>query len=113
MRAIDLSRRRQVIAAWQNGVALAEAASTAQISVRTARRRVERWRATGSIEPRRSPGRSRLITAQQADEFATVVTAHPTATLATLRQIWKQQTNIGVSSATMSRTLARYGWVKR
>jgi transposase len=113
VRAIELARRRQVIAAWHDGMPLADVARSTQVSVWTVRRWVARWRTTGAIEPRHPPGRPRCIPAQAADEIGAMVVANPTAPVAALCQIWHQRTGPSVSTATMSRTLARYGWVKR
>jgi transposase len=113
MRAIALVRRHQVIEAWQHGMPTHETASLSHVSERTVRRWVARWQATGSVEPRRPPGRPRRIPVHAADQIEAMVVANPSATVATLCQLWQQRTGQTVSRPTMSRTLARFGWVKR
>jgi transposase len=112
MRAIELTRRHQVIAAWQHGMPTHETASLSHVSERTVRRWVARWQATGSIAPRRSTGRRPRIPSTAADNIEAVVLANPTATLARLCELWAQRTGDTISAATMSRTLTRFGWVK-
>lgn len=113
MRAIEMARRLDVIEARERGIPSAEVARAAQVSERTVRRWVARWHAAGSITPLRSTGRRPRIPTTAADDIAALVQANPTATLATLCDTWTKHTGETVSTATMSRTLQRQGWVKR
>jgi transposase len=113
MRAIEQARRDDVIAGWERGLPTTEIARAARVSGRTVRRWVAHWQATGSVKPRRPPGRPRRIPATAADAIEAMVRANPTASVAALCQVWYQRTGQTVSRPTMSRTLTRFGWVKR
>lgn len=51
MRTIALSRRRQALAAWQDGASIPDAARAANVSTHSVRRWIAHWQATGSIDP--------------------------------------------------------------
>lgn len=73
-------------------------------------RYVRQWRTTGTLAPRRSPGRPPLISPEQQSLLVAMVESQPGATLAQYRQRWHETTGVWISTSALSRTLGRLGF---
>lgn len=105
MRAYSLDLRQRIIAAVEAGQTVVEVASRFAVSPRTVRRYRQQWRAEGTVVARTSPGRPPLIPPDQHAALTTLVLASPDATLIDYCQQWTAAHGVGVSAATMCRTL--------
>jgi transposase len=101
--------RDRLLRALDAGLARAEAARTFGVTDRTIRRWQQRHRETGTVAPKRRRGRQRHIGPDTEPALRAQVTAHPDATLAEHCAAWAATQGITVSTATMSRALARLG----
>ena len=105
MRAYSLDLRQRIIGAVEAEQPVAEIARRFSVSPRTVRRYRQRWRETGSITARTSPGRPPLISADQYEALTALVLATPDATLAQHCQQWTAVGGLIISEATMCRML--------
>src|SRR5690242_17628086 len=105
--------RRVVVAAVERGMKRAEAVETFAVSVPT----IERWlrlkRQTGGLTRRPVPGPVAVKTAGLAAALPERLAGHADATLADHCSWWRGVSGIEVSTATMSRALARLGWTRK
>ena len=106
-RAYSVDLRERVLRAQAAGLSAPEIERTLGISRRTLARWRQRVADGGSLVPRQSPGWSRKIPARQWAALGGQVAAHPDATLAEHCARWKADHGVRVSSATMSRLLAK------
>ncbi|MBA3655640.1 MAG: hypothetical protein H0W70_15770 [Actinobacteria bacterium] len=106
-RAYSLDLRERLFRARDAGLSAAEVERTLGVSQRTQRRWAQRVAAGGDLTPGRPPGRVRTIAAAEEDDLRAQVAAHPDATLAMHCAAWATAGKAAVSTATMSRTLAR------
>ena len=100
--------RDRLLRVLDAGLARAEAARTIGVTERTIRRWQQRRRETGTVTPTPRRGR-RHIDPQVEAALRVPVTAHPDATLAEHCTHWAATQGVTVSTATMSRALARLG----
>jgi transposase len=99
--------RDRLLRALDAGLARAEAARTFGVTERTMRRWQQQRRETGAVAPKRRLGRPRRIGREAELALRVQVRAHPDATLAEHCARWRTEQGVGLSSATMSRVLAR------
>jgi len=99
--------RERLLRAIAAGLSQAEAARLFGVGISSIKRWRTQQRQTGSQAARPRPGRHRRI--RPADEAALLaqVAAAPDATLAEHCATWETATGVRLSTATMSRTLAR------
>ena len=109
MKAYSLDLRQRIVQAVAAGQSQAAAAERFAISLGSVKRSVRQLATTGTLAPRRRPGRPRRIPAGQEAAPAAQVAADTAATLAEHCRRWAAQHGVAVSVATMSRTLARAG----
>jgi transposase len=99
--------RERLLRAIDAGLSQAEAARLFGVGVSS----IKRWRAqqrqTGSVAARPRPGRHRRIRPEHEAALLAQVAAAPDATLAEHCANWESATGVRLSTATMSRTLAR------
>jgi|SRR6185312_5927105 len=112
MKAYSLDLRERIVQAVADGQSAVEVAERFAVGVTTVRRFVERA-AAADLAPRISPGRPRVIAADQATHLTAQLQAHPDATLAEHGQYWDADQGVRVSPATMSRAIARLGWTRK
>jgi transposase len=107
MKAYSLDLRQRVVQAVDEGCTAEEAAALFEISPATVRRYLSQRRRAGTLVPKTSPGRPRLISA--ADEMAlqAQVAERPDGFLEEHCLLWQQRMGRAVSVATMCRALAR------
>ncbi len=99
--------RDRLLRALDAGLARAEATRTFGVTERTIRRWQQQRRESGSVAPKRRPGRSRLIGPEAEPPLRAQVATHPDATLAEHCARWAAEHGVPLSPATMSRVLAR------
>ena len=101
--------RDRLLRALDAGLARAEATRTFGVPDRTMRRWRQQRRETGTVAPQRRLGRQRRIGPAAEAWLRAQVAAHPDATLAEHCAHWAAAHGVTVSTATMSRALARLG----
>ena len=108
-RAYSVDLRERTLRARDAGLTAAEVERLLGISPRTQ----QRWRragvSPGGLVPGRSPGRPPKIGPSDAPALAAQVAAAPDATLSAHCDRWAAERGVRVSTATMSRRLARLG----
>ncbi len=113
MPAYSKDLRLRVLAAVDSGLARADIVGTFQVSLATIKRYLKQRRETGDLTPKRPPGRP----ATKGPALATGLPAHlhafPDATLEDHCARWAAATGMPVSTATMSRAIARLGWTRK
>jgi transposase len=107
-RAYSLDLRERLLRARDAGMAPVAIEHLLGISTRTQRRWAQRA-AEDALVPGTSPGRPPKIDPTQHAALHRQVVAHADATLAEHCARWEQTTGVRVSTATMSRTLAKLG----
>ncbi len=101
LRAVDQGRPRS------------EIISLLGVSRATIKRYLKQRREVGPLTPKPIPGRpSRKEAALQAG-LSPQLRAHSDATLAEHSQMWEAAHGMPVSTATMSRVMARLGWTRK
>lgn len=99
--------RERLLGAIDTGLSQAEAARLFGVGTSS----IKRWRAqqrqTGSVVALPRPGRHRRIGTAEEGALLTQVASTPDATLTEHCATWEAVTGVRLSTATMSRTLAR------
>lgn len=113
MRAYHLDLRNRVVAAVDEGTAIATVAARFRLHRSTIYRYLAQRQERGTLVPRTSPGRVRAITPTDEVRLVAHLHQHPTATLAEHGAIWEQATGVRLSPATLSRTIRRIGWTRK
>src|SRR5690348_15123339 len=109
MRAYSTDLRQRVLHAVDHGTPRAEVAALFQVSLSTIKRYLKQRRVSGNLARKPVPGRpSRYGAALDADLPAQLA-AHNDATLQQHCQLWHQTHGQRVSTASMSRAIARLG----
>ena len=106
--SVDLGER--LLRAIDAGLSQAEAARLFGVGPATITRWRRRQRERGHLVPSPRPGRRRRIVVEQEAALHEQVRALPDATLAEHCATWEAASGLRLSSATMSRALARIGW---
>lgn len=99
--------RERLLQAVTSGLAVSEIATRTGVSAKSLRRWQEKAAVGQSLEPGRSTGRPRAIPPDLEEELQRQVKATPDATLAEHCTVWSAAGHGPVSTATMSRQLAR------
>jgi transposase len=99
--------RERLLGAIDAGIPQVEAARLFGVGASSIKRWRRQQRQTGSLAARPRPGRHRRIGAEQEAALRAQVAAAPDATLAEHCATWEAATGVGLSTATMSRTLRR------
>ena len=110
MKQYSVDLRERLLGAIDAGLSQAEAARLFGVGTATIERWRRRQRETGRVAPRRRPGRPPRIAPAQAAALTAQVRAHPDGTLAEHCARWQREQGVSLSTATMSRALARLGW---
>ena len=113
MKAYSEDLRQRVIRAVEAGEPREDVAARFEVSVPTIERWVRLKRETGGLARRRVPGAAPVKTVGLAAALPGRLAAHADATLADHCSWWHQVSGWAVSTATMSRALARLGWTRK
>lgn len=112
MKAYSTDLRAKVVAAVERGVPRATVAATFGISPTTLKRWVRQKR-TGSLAPKRIPGRPATLGTALDAGLRTQLPAAPDATIAEHCATWEAITGQAVSWSTMRRAIVRSGWTRK
>ena len=107
MKPYSADLRERLLRAIDTGLSQAEAARLFGVGISSIKRWRVQQRETGSLAARPRPGRHRRIRPEEEAALLAQVTATPDATLAEHCATWHATTGVRLSTATMSRTLAR------
>ncbi len=107
MKAYSLDLRLKIVQALDRGLRPSQVATSFGVGVSTVKRFRQQWRETGSLSPKPIPGDTPLIGPDEYPALRAQVARAPDATLAEHCQAWEHATGVRVSSATMSRMLAK------
>ena len=107
MKQYSADLRERLLRAIDAGLSQAEAARLFGVGISSIKRWRTQQRQTGSLAARRRTGRRRRVRPEQEPARRAQVAATPDATLAEHCAVWAAATGVRLSTATMSRTLAR------
>ena len=107
MKQYSADLRERLLGAIDAGLPQVEAARLFGVSVSSIKRWRQQVRQTGSVAARRRTGRHRRVRPEHEAILLAQVAATPDATLAEHCAAWAAATGVHLSTATMSRTLAR------
>ena len=107
MKQYSADLRERLLGAIDAGLPQVEAARLFGVSVSSIKRWRQQQRETGSLVARRRTGRRRRVRPEEEVALLAQVAATPDATLAEHAAAWVAATGVHLSTATMSRTLAR------
>jgi transposase len=105
--------RWRVVAAVDSGMAREEVAWRLAVSVPTIERWLRQRRETGGLAPKPVPGPAGVKTEPLLAALPARLAARADATLAEQCAWWRGVSGVEVSTATMSRALARLGWTRK
>ena len=109
MKQYSVDLRERLLRAIDAGLSQAEASRLFGVGTSTITRWRQQRRATGSVAPKRRPGRRPAIGPDQAATLRAQVAAAPDATLAEHCAQWAREHGVTLSVAGMSRALRRLG----
>ena len=113
MKPYSVDLRERVVRAVADGAPRAEVATTFAVSVPTIERWLRRQRETGGLAPKPVPGPVAAKTDALVAALPARVAAASDATLRERCSWWREVSGTAVSTATMSRALARLGWTRK
>ena len=113
MRPYSEDLRWRVVRAVGKRTPREEVAEQFEVSVPTIERWLRRRRETGGLAPKPVPGPVAVKTAALVAALPARMTEHTDATLADYCSWWQEVSSVGVSTATLSRALARLGWTRK
>lgn len=113
MKAYSPDLRATIVAAIDDGMTQTAAARTFRVGLTSVKRYLAQRRDTGSLEPKRHPGRRPTIRPDQHDLLLAQVRDHPADVLDEHCDRWEATTGVRVSIATMSRAIRRIGCTRK
>src|SRR5689334_16742224 len=105
--------RWRVVRAVLIGTPRAEVAGTFAVSMPTIERWLRQRRETGGLAPKPVPGPVAVKTEALLAALPERLTTHADATLVEQCSWWRDVSGVEVSTATMSRALARLDWTRK
>jgi transposase len=113
MKAYSPDLRSKIVAAVEAGRSQAEVARVFSVGLSTVKRYRKQQHETGSLEPKRHPGRAPTIRPEHRPLLSAQLEAHPASFLDEHCAWWEQQTGTRVSTSTMCREIKRLGWTRK
>ena len=113
MKAYSTDLRERIVQAVRDGQAQPAVARTFAVSPATVKRYVAQYRRTGSLVPKRSPGRTPRIRPADHPALRAQLAAAPAATLAEHWANWEQTQGVRVSVPTMYRAIRAVDWTRK
>lgn len=113
VKAYSPDLRTKIVNAVESGRAKAEVARTFGVGLSTVKRYLKQHQETGSLAPKRHPGRAPTIRPDQRPLLWAQLDAHPAAVLDEHCRYWEEQTGSNLSTSTMSREIKRLGWTRK
>ena len=109
--SVDL--RGRVVAAVSRGVPRDEVVSQFAVSLATVKRWLKQWRERRDLAPKPVPGRPPVKTRPLLAALPERLASHADARLDEQCEWWQAESGVAVSTATMSRALARLGYSRK
>lgn len=97
----------------EQGLSIGEAAKVFQVGSATVERYLRRFRESGELTPRTSPGRSRLLNAAQEERLKQQLEQDNDLGLKVRCARLKESSGVVLSEATMCRTIKRLGVTRK
>jgi transposase len=113
MKAYSTDLRERIVQAVRHGQSQPAAAQTFGVGTATVKRYVAQYRRTGSLVPKRSPGRPPRIRPGHYPALRAQLAAAPAATLAEHCTTWEQTQGVRVSVPTMYRAIRAVDWTRK
>ena len=113
VKAYSSDLRTKIVAAVDHGRPKTEVARVFGVGLSTVKRYLKQHRETGSLAPKRHPGRAPTIRPAQRPLLWSQLEAHPAAFLDEHCRRWEEQTGTRLSTATMSREIRRLGFTRK
>ncbi len=113
MKAYSPDLRSKIVTAVEAGRSKAEVARVFAIGLSTVKRYLKQHQETGSLAPKRHPGRAPTIRPDQRELLRAQLDAHPAAFLDEHGRLWEQQTGNRLSISTMSREIRRLEYTRK
>ncbi len=113
MRAYSEDLRKKIVAAIERGMSKAEAARTFSVSLSSVKRYARTVRQGGSLTPKKSPGRTRLVDQKAQVLLEEDVKERPSATISQRRSFLEHITGKDLSDSTVRRLMKRLGFSQK
>ncbi len=113
MKAYSPDLRSKIVVAVEGGRPKTEVARSFGVGLSTVKRYVTQHQTTGSLAPKRHPGRAPTIRPDQRPRLWAQLEAHPAAFLDEHCALWAKDTGSHLSIATMSREIKRLRWTRK
>lgn len=113
MKAYSPDLRSKIVSAVEGGRAKAEVARSFGVGLSTVKRYLRQQQETGSLLPKRHPGRAPTIRPDQRALLWAQLEAHPAAFLDEHCRFWAERTGVQLSTSTLSREIKRLGWTRK
>src|SRR5687767_4508255 len=114
MRAYSEDLRKKIVAALeQRGMSKAEAARTFSVSLSSVKRYARSVRQGGSLTPKKSPGRPRIVDEKAQRLLKEDVKERPAATIGQRRRFLEHITATDMSDSTVRRLMKRMGFSQK
>jgi transposase len=113
MRAYSEDLRKKIVAAIGRGMSKAQAARLFDVSLSSVKRYSRMAREGGSLEPRKSPGRSRKAGEKARVLLEKDVEERPSATISQRRRFLEHITDTTLSDSTVRRLMKRLGFSQK
>ena len=113
MRAYSEDLRKKIVTAIERGMSKAEAARTFSVSLSSVKRYARRVRQGGSLTPKKSPGRPRIVDQKARVLLEKEVEERPSATIGQRRSFLEHITGTTLSDSTVRRLMKRLGFSQK
>ena len=113
MRGYSEDLRSRVVAAVMSGMPREEVVWRYAVSLATIKRWLKQWRETGDLGLKRSPGRPSVKMGPLLAALPARLTEQADVRLEDQCAWWREQSGVEVSTATMSRAIARLNWTRK
>jgi transposase len=113
MKPYSTDLRQRVLDAVDRGTSRSQIVELLEVSLSTIKRYLRQRRETGQLAAKPIPGRPPKKGAALDAELAAQLAAHDDATLEQHCQWWQASHGVQVSTASMSRAIARLGWTRK
>jgi transposase len=113
MRAYSEDLRKKIVAAIERGVSKAQTARLFDVSLSSVKRYSKTAREGGSLEPRKSPGRPRIVDQKAQVLLEKDVQERPSATISQRRHFLEHISATTLSDSTVRRLMKRLGFSQK
>jgi transposase len=113
MRAYSEDLRKKIVAALGRGMSKAEAARTFSVSLSSVKRYARSVRQGGSLTPKKSPGRPRIVDQKTQALLKEDVKERPAAPISQRRRFLEHITGTDMSDSTVRRLMKRLGFSQK